>query len=65
VIDHDATDELLAGYVLGSLSGEDAVEVDRLLAEHVPDCDRCRATLDAFQGLTGEIGLSASPAPPP
>jgi anti-sigma-K factor RskA len=65
VIDHDATDELLAGYVLGSLSSEDAVEVDRLLSEHVPDCDRCRATLDAFQGLTGDIGLSASPAPPP
>jgi anti-sigma-K factor RskA len=65
VIDHDAADALLAGYVLGSLSGEDAAEVDRLLAEHVPDCHRCRATLDAFQGLTGELGMSATPSAPP
>jgi anti-sigma-K factor RskA len=65
VIDHDATDELLAGYVLGSLSGEDAAEVDRLLAEHVPECPTCRATLDAFQGLTGEIGMAAPPSSPP
>ncbi len=65
MIDHDATDELLAGYVLGSLSGEDAAEVDRLLSEHVPECAACRATLDAFQGLTGEIGMAATPAAPP
>jgi anti-sigma-K factor RskA len=65
VIDHDTTDELLAGYVLGSLSDEDAVEADRLLAEHVPDCDECRATLDAFQGLTGELGMAAAPSEPP
>lgn len=65
MIDHDATDALLAGYVLGSLSGEDAVEVDRLLTEHVPDCHDCRATLDAFQGLTGELGMSAPPSAPP
>jgi anti-sigma-K factor RskA len=65
VIDHDAADELLAGYVLGSLSGEDATEADRLLTEHVPDCDACRATLDAFQGLTGELGMSAAPSDPP
>ncbi len=65
MIDHDATDELLAGYVLGSLSGEDAAEVDRLLAEHVPECAACRSTLDAFQGLTGEIGMAAAPSAPP
>jgi anti-sigma-K factor RskA len=65
VIDHDATDGLLAGYVLGSLSGDDAVEMDRLLTEHVPDCDHCRATLDAFQGLTGELGMAPAPSAPP
>lgn len=65
MIDHDETDALLAGYVLGSLSGEDAAEVERLLSEHVPECDECRATLDAFQGLTGEIGMSAAPSAPP
>jgi anti-sigma-K factor RskA len=65
VIDHEAADALLAGYVLGSLTGDDAAEADRLLTEHVPDCDDCRATLDSFQGLTGEIGLSAAPVAPP
>jgi anti-sigma-K factor RskA len=65
VIDHEVTDALLAGYVLGSLSGADAAEADRLLAEHVPDCHGCRATLDAFQGLTGELGMAARPSTPP
>jgi predicted anti-sigma-YlaC factor YlaD len=65
VIDHDAADELLAGYVLGSLTGPDAEEADRLLTEHVPDCLTCRATLDAFRGVTGELGLVADPLDPP
>ena len=65
MIDHDAADELLAGYVLGSLTGPDAEEADRLLTEHVPDCLTCRATLDAFQGVTGELGLVADPLAPP
>ena len=33
---HGETQELLAGYVLQSLSSEDAAEADRLLTEHVP-----------------------------
>lgn len=65
MIDHDAADELLAGYVLGSLSGPDADEADRLLAEHVPDCLTCRTTLDAFRGVTGDLGLVADPVSPP
>lgn len=65
MIDHEAADELMAGYVLGSLSGPDAEEADRLLTEHVPDCVTCRATLDAFHGVTGELGLTADPVVPP
>ena len=65
MIDHDAADELLAGYVLGSLTGSDAEEADRLLIEHVPDCLTCRRTLDAFRGVTGELGLMADPVSPP
>ena len=65
MIDHEAADELLAGYVLGSLTGPDAEEADRLLTEHVPDCLTCRATLDAFQGVTGELGMVADPLAPP
>jgi len=65
VIDHEAADELIAGYVLGSLSGPDAEEADRLLTEHVPGCVTCRATMDAFQRVTGELGLTADPVVPP
>jgi len=62
---HDAIDELLAGYVLRSLSGADAAEADRLLTEHVPVCAACKQTLDAFQSVAGEVGLDARPAAPP
>ena len=65
VIDHDAAEELLAGYVLGALTGADAEAADRLLDEHVPDCITCRGTLDAFRGVTGELGLVADPLTPP
>jgi hypothetical protein len=51
--------------VLGSLTGPDAEEADRLLTEHVPDCLTCRTTLDAFRGLTGDLGLVADPLSPP
>ena len=62
---HDAIDELLAGYVLRSLSGADATEADRLLAEHVPACAACKQTLDAFQSVVGELGLEPAPVEPP
>jgi anti-sigma-K factor RskA len=63
--DHDAIDELLAGYVLGALSGADAAEMDRLFVEHVPDCSTCRETLRVFQELTGDLGVSTDPLAPP
>jgi hypothetical protein len=63
--DHERIDELLAGYVLLSLSGEDAAEVDRVLAEHVPSCGRCRETLSELQAVSGDLALAASPVDPP
>jgi anti-sigma-K factor RskA len=62
---HEQIQELLAGYVLRSLSGEDAAEADRILSDHVPGCPDCRATLDAFQVVTGDLGLDAPPVDPP
>ncbi|HTG47577.1 MAG TPA: anti-sigma factor [Actinomycetota bacterium] len=64
-IDHDRIDELLAGYVLRSLSGPDGAEADHLLAEHVPGCARCRETLTAFQAVAADLALDASPIDPP
>ncbi|MFL5737438.1 MAG: anti-sigma factor domain-containing protein [Actinomycetota bacterium] len=62
---HEWIEELLAGYVLRSLSGEDAVVADRLLSEHVPNCPMCRDTLAAFQGVAGEVALAPTPVRPP
>lgn len=63
--DHEQIDELLAGYLLQALSGEDAAEADRLLATHVPSCLRCRTTLQELQDLTGDLALIATPVAPP
>jgi hypothetical protein len=59
--DHERIDELFAGYVLRSLSVEDAAEADRLLTEHVPSCLACRRTLSAFEGVAGDLALSVDP----
>jgi Anti-sigma-K factor rskA len=63
--DHEHIDELLAGYVLRSLSGPDAVEADRVLSEHVPTCARCRDTLTDFQAIMADLALEAAPIEPP
>ncbi len=63
--DHERIEELLAGYALLSLSGEDAGEADRIVTEHVPGCARCRQTLEEFRSLSGDLALAASPADPP
>jgi hypothetical protein len=47
------------------VSGEDAVEADRLLSEHVPSCPLCRDQLAGFQAVAGELALAVSPAQPP
>ncbi len=63
--DHERIEELLAGYALLSLEGEDAAQADRLLSEHVPGCARCRRTLADFQALSGDLALATPPADPP
>jgi hypothetical protein len=63
--DHERIEELLAGYVLRSLSGEDAAEADRMLTDHVPDCAGCRETLIAFQAVSADLALVTDPVDPP
>lgn len=63
--DHERIEELLAGYVLRSLSGEDATEADRLLSDHVPGCGSCRDTLTDFQALSADLALDTPPVAPP
>lgn len=61
----DRADELLAGYALRSLSGDDAAEADRLLSEHVPGCARCRQTLLASSDTVADLALGVDPVAPP
>jgi Anti-sigma-K factor rskA len=63
--EHERIDELMAGYTLRSLSGEDAAEADRLLSEHVPGCERCRTTLLALSDTVADLALAADPIAPP
>jgi hypothetical protein len=63
--EHERVEELLAGYALRSLTGEDAAEADRLLSEHVPGCGSCRATLLAFSDTVADLALAAEPMTPP
>jgi hypothetical protein len=63
--DHVRIQELMAGYVLDGLSGEDEMEADRLLSEHVPSCPLCRDQLAGFQAVAGDLALAVSPAQPP
>jgi Anti-sigma-K factor rskA len=62
---HERIEELLAGYTLLALEGEDAAEADRLLAEHVPSCLACQRTLSEFRELAGDLALAARPSTPP
>ena len=63
--DHESIEELLAGYVLRSLSGDDATHADLLLSDHVPFCPACRDSLAVFQGVTADLALDAAPVTPP
>lgn len=62
---HERTLELLAGYALLALDGDDAGEADRLLSEHVPTCLVCRSTLAEMRSVTGDLALLAQPVPAP
>ena len=63
--DHASVEELLAGYALDGLTGEDAAHAQDLLDEHLPGCATCRSTLDAFHAVRGDLALTADPIPPP
>jgi hypothetical protein len=65
VTEHERIEELLAGYTLRSLTGEDAAAAEQALTEHVPGCEDCRRTLTAFDAVAGDLALSVPPEAPP
>jgi hypothetical protein len=62
--DHERIEEALAGYALGALAEGDALEVDRLLAEHVPSCPLCREALAGFRGVADRLALAPAAVRP-
>jgi len=62
--DHERIHELLAGHAVGALSGEDTIEADRLLVEHVPTCPLCLETLAGFRAVADELALAPNPHQP-
>jgi Anti-sigma-K factor rskA len=63
--DHDRVEALLAARAVEGLDPEEAALAERALIEHVPDCARCRETLDAYRTVAGDLALLAAPVIPP
>ena len=56
---HEESIEFLATYALDAVEGEEREAVE----EHLADCPRCRAELDAFREVTTALGNSVEPLP--
>jgi anti-sigma-K factor RskA len=62
---HERVEELLSSHVLGGLDGDDAALAERALVEHIPECERCRRTLDELRTVAGDLALATGPVEPP
>lgn len=58
---HEVFDELVAGYALDALSGDDRRRVE----QHLATCVECRTTLGELRRVSAGIGLSVEPIEPP
>jgi anti-sigma factor RsiW len=63
--DHRRVEELLAARAVDGLDPEDAALAERALIEHVPGCQRCRESLDAYALVAGDLALVADATVPP
>ena len=56
---HEESIEFLATYALDAVEGEEREAVE----EHLAECPRCRAELDAFREVTTALGEFGGAAP--
>jgi anti-sigma-K factor RskA len=61
--DHERIEELLAVRALGGLEPTGLAELDRLRADHGPDCPRCRQSELEFEEVAGRLGFALAPVP--
>jgi hypothetical protein len=59
--DHDRIEELISVRALGGLDGDDKLLLQRLMAEHGPDCERCRALTHDYAEVAGRLGFAPAP----
>src|ERR1700680_2104280 len=59
MMSHEESIEFLATYALDAVEGEEREAVE----EHLAECPRCRAELDAFREVTTALGNSVEPLP--
>jgi hypothetical protein len=62
---HERIEEILAAHALRALDEADMLEAERVLSEHVPECDRCKQTLSELVETASELALAAPAAAPP
>jgi anti-sigma-K factor RskA len=60
---HDELEELIVADVLDGLDPADAERLQRLLAEHGPDCLRCRALQSDYRDVAGTLALVVAAVP--
>jgi anti-sigma-K factor RskA len=59
---HDEIEVLVAADALGGLEPEGRAELDRLQAEHGPDCAECRRLENEYREVAGLLATSLEPA---
>ncbi|HJP66007.1 MAG TPA: anti-sigma factor [Actinomycetota bacterium] len=63
--EHEAAQEILAAHALHALGADEAAEAEALIARHLPYCAECRAALEGFQVVAGDLALAADSLHPP
>jgi Anti-sigma-K factor rskA len=60
---HDRLEELIAADALGGLERDEALELERELAAHGPDCEECRRLLVDYAEVAGRLATALEPVP--
>jgi len=58
-MEHEQLEEAVAAYALGALDEAERPEIERALLEHLPGCASCRAMLNDFREIAGDLALVA------
>ncbi len=63
--EHEAMEDILAGYALHALDPHEQAAAETAISAHLPFCPECRKTLEDFQQIAGDLALAAGSRRPP